>query len=320
MARRATLTILALVALVTAGLDLWTKDWASKSLARFEHPMPLTVPDSMDGKTLSELLSAGPVPDAQVSDVLPLGPPLDADPDAMFPVGNAGTHVAYYLFESFERDRAPLVVMSPLYRERAKAEKGTFNLEDWKQQYAARKLTWSDVFIEQFPFLDRKEVRDLMDAGRVHPVPAPLPRLSAGTTVRKGDTYLLTQREIDVIPSFFRFVYAENPGAAWGILNTAPLLVRKIFLQAVSVLAMVLLFMIAWRLPSGQMLSGVALALVFGGALGNFVDRFRHYYVVDFIDMYVGTAHWPTYNVADIGITVGVGLMAIQILRKRSPF
>jgi signal peptidase II len=59
---------------------------------------------------------------------------------------------------------------------------------------------------------------------------------------------------------------------------------------------------------------------VFGGAVGNFVDRIARHYVVDFIDMYVGSSHWPTYNVADIGITVGVILLAFQMLRKRPPF
>jgi signal peptidase II len=60
----------------------------------------------------------------------------------------------------------------------------------------------------------------------------------------------------------------------------------------------------------------VALALVFGGALGNLVDRLHLTYVIDFIDWHVGDAHWPTFNVADAAITVGVGLLMLEWLRE----
>ena len=72
--------------------------------------------------------------------------------------------------------------------------------------------------------------------------------------------------------------------------------------------------------PSTDRISQVAFASLLGGAMGNFWERLIQGYVVDFIDMYVGDSHWPTYNVADIAISVGVGLLLLQMLRKKSPF
>jgi signal peptidase II len=121
---------------------------------------------------------------------------------------------------------------------------------------------------------------------------------------------------IPVVNGFWNWRYVENPGAAWGLLRNASDAFRVPFFRAVSVVA---LFFIIWffrtQLKEDQLLLVVALSLVFGGAVGNFIDRLHLSYVVDFIDWYVGERHWPTFNVADSAITCGVVLMAIEWMK-----
>jgi signal peptidase II len=121
---------------------------------------------------------------------------------------------------------------------------------------------------------------------------------------------------VEVVPGFWNHRYVENPGAAWGLLSNASEAVRVPFFLLVTVGAMVFILSLFRRLEDGQRLLMVALALVFGGALGNLVDRLHLTYVIDFIDWHVGDAHWPTFNVADAGITVGVGLLMLEWLRE----
>ncbi|MGF1510988.1 MAG: signal peptidase II [Myxococcota bacterium] len=117
-----------------------------------------------------------------------------------------------------------------------------------------------------------------------------------------------------VVDGFWYWRYVENPGAAWGFLRSAPESVRVPFFLLVPVIAAVFILTLYRRLGDGQWLMRVALALVFGGALGNFIDRVHLSYVIDFIDMYIGSYHWPTYNIADSAISVGVGLMMLEWL------
>ncbi len=118
-----------------------------------------------------------------------------------------------------------------------------------------------------------------------------------------------------VSESFWSFVYAENPGAAWSFLRDAPEWFRTPFFLLVSVVAMVFIVVYFRRTEPGQRGLRLALALVFGGALGNFFDRVRLGYVIDFIDWHwYSRFTWPTFNVADSAITVGVVIMAADML------
>lgn len=126
---------------------------------------------------------------------------------------------------------------------------------------------------------------------------------------------------VAVIDSFWHFRYVENPGAAWGFLSGSASWFRVPFFLLVAVLAMG--FMISYfrkSLPE-QGLLRVALALVFGGALGNFFDRVRLGYVIDFIDWhYYDQFTWPTFNIADVGISIGVGMLVLDMfLYKNAP-
>ena len=314
------IVIFVIIATAATAIDLGSKEWAKNSLARLEHPLVLTVGSDDDGKTVEEFLAAGPFPDADPRDVLPLARPLEIDATEPYPVSRVTRDRGYYLFLDEDRDSPPLFVANPALKEFSKKKGEGFSMSDWKAAWRDRVVKWPALIVDQFSFLDEEEAVELIDKKLLHPLAMNLPRLKGSIVVSEGESYLLIERNIDIFPGFFRFIYAENPGAAWGILSDAPQLIRKIFLQFVSLAAMLLLLVVAYRAPADQTASAVALAMIFGGALGNFVDRFGRHYVVDFIDMYVNTAHWPTYNVADIAISVGVGILALQVLRKKSPF
>lgn len=123
---------------------------------------------------------------------------------------------------------------------------------------------------------------------------------------------------IEVIPDKLAFVLARNRGGAWGLLQSSPEAIRKPFFLLVSCVAIVFIVSLFRRLAPGQRALRWGLPLVLGGAIGNLVDRVRYSWVVDFIDVHIvsgGRAyHWPTFNIADIAICIGVGLMAVDMI------
>jgi signal peptidase II len=148
------------------------------------------------------------------------------------------------------------------------------------------------------------------------PVPVILALLLAATdqaakawTVRN----LLLYEVQTVIPGWFDLVHVRNPGVAFSLLaGLDPQWVRPALL-AVTVLAIGgLLYFLRFLPEKGSSLWG--LGLILGGAAGNLIDRVRFGFVVDFIDLYRGSFHWPTFNVADIGISVGVLLLVADML------
>lgn len=115
-----------------------------------------------------------------------------------------------------------------------------------------------------------------------------------------------------VIPGFFDLVNVRNPGAAFGILNGAHGSWRAAFFIFVSIAALALIAVLVRK--AADRLTIVAFSLIGGGAVGNLIDRVRFGEVVDFIDWYYRSWHWPTFNIADSAITIGVGLLAIDML------
>ncbi len=117
-----------------------------------------------------------------------------------------------------------------------------------------------------------------------------------------------------VITSFFNIVRAHNPGAAFSFLADASGWQRWFF-TAVGVAAAVF---IVWLLRShaGQRLFSFALACILGGAIGNVVDRLQHGYVVDFLDFHWAGWHFPAFNIADTGISVGAALLIVDEIRR----
>ncbi len=124
-------------------------------------------------------------------------------------------------------------------------------------------------------------------------------------------------RPVTVLEDFWHFRYAENPGAAWSFLASAPEWFRQPFFLAVSAAAMVFIVIYFRRATDEQKLLRWGLALVMGGAVGNFLDRVRLGYVIDFIDWHwYDLATWPTFNIADSCISVGVGLLVLDMLKN----
>lgn len=127
-------------------------------------------------------------------------------------------------------------------------------------------------------------------------------------------------RPYHFIEEYWHFRYVENPGAAWGIFGNLPDGVRQGFFHVVSLAALAFIFSMYRRTTPGQGLMRMALSLVAGGALGNFLDRLMRGYVIDFIDWHWRNQpgmRWPTFNVADAAICVGVGLLMLDSLRGK---
>ena len=117
-----------------------------------------------------------------------------------------------------------------------------------------------------------------------------------------------------VITSFFNIVRAHNPGAAFSFLAGASGWQRWFF----TVIGVGAAVFIVWllRAHAGQRLFSFALTLILGGAIGNVVDRLQHGYVVDFLDFHWAGWHFPAFNIADSGITVGAVLLILDELRR----
>ena len=124
-------------------------------------------------------------------------------------------------------------------------------------------------------------------------------------------------KHVTVIPNHLDFIYAQNPGGAWSFLRGLPEYIRRPFFLFISAAAIVFIVSIYRRVRPDQTAMKWGLPLALGGAIGNLVDRIRYGYVIDFIDVYVTRGqnehHWPTFNVADIWICVGVALMAFDM-------
>jgi signal peptidase II len=116
---------------------------------------------------------------------------------------------------------------------------------------------------------------------------------------------------VTVHPDFWRFLYVENPGAAFSMLHDAAEPWRTMFLVAFGAVALVLIVTMLVRAKNSWQAS--ALALILGGALGNFVDRVRLGYVIDFIQWHwYDRASWPVFNLADAALSIGIVMLLIE--------
>ena len=118
----------------------------------------------------------------------------------------------------------------------------------------------------------------------------------------------------NVIPGLFDLVYVTNTGAAFGFLAGSKNLLRQVFFVGVAMVALVVIVYAYGHLKRQGKIFVYALGLIGGGAIGNLIDRLRFGSVVDFLDFYLGSYHWPAFNAADSAITVGVGLFLLGSL------
>ncbi len=114
---------------------------------------------------------------------------------------------------------------------------------------------------------------------------------------------------IVVIKDFFHIVHLGNPGAAWSLFEG-----QSTALAAIGVCSLIALFVFRKQLELEHPRTQLAFGLIIGGIIGNLVDRFRLSYVIDFLDVHINGHHWPSFNVADSGITVGVAIYVLSNL------
>jgi signal peptidase II len=118
-----------------------------------------------------------------------------------------------------------------------------------------------------------------------------------------------------IVPGLLNLVHTNNPGVAFGLFADAgtPWLAPLLIAFSVGVIAL-----LAWLLATGRAggrLAQCGLALILGGAVGNVFDRVLRHSVTDFIDFYLGSHHWYTFNIADAAIVAGAGLVILELFR-----
>ncbi|NUP10335.1 MAG: signal peptidase II [Polyangiaceae bacterium] len=133
---------------------------------------------------------------------------------------------------------------------------------------------------------------------------------------------LADDEDFEIVKGFFELRYARNNGGAWSALSDLPEIWRRPFFLFVSTAASVFIMSIYSRIDRRDWAMKWGLPLALGGALGNLVDRVRHGFVVDFLHVFIEykgqRKNWPTFNVADVWIVIGVALMAISLFMGKS--
>ena len=119
---------------------------------------------------------------------------------------------------------------------------------------------------------------------------------------------------LDVVPGFLKIIQVTNSGIAFGLFPSHGSWFGTALLALFGIAALAIVTYYFLKAPPDQTLLLIALALVMGGALGNLTDRILLGEVTDFLDFYIQTHHWPTFNVADSAISVGIGLLALETL------
>ena len=292
--------VLMLIVLV---LDLGTKHWAATTLASGAHPIVLR---HTDGATIQAALQAKGWSPPEIADAV------------------HGGQVARY---------APVHGLDP------------------KQTLSATDLSLDLVTLAETGLLAPRRWRPMpQDLGQpldellasawrvdVTAIPALLQnswratgRVEGPETPIAADELIAVRDHTIRVAEGFSLVYAENFGAAWSFLATSPPIVRLLLFVTISTVASIVMGWVLWKRKMATTLSTWALAGIMGGAVGNLVDRVHYRAVVDFVLNYVvfdessfwgrtfgpGLHAWPVYNVADIGITVGVILIALDSLRQ----
>jgi len=126
---------------------------------------------------------------------------------------------------------------------------------------------------------------------------------------------------ITVIPGFFNLTHLRNKGAAFSLLAGAPAVFRSVFFTTITLIAVAVIIVLIRKTHERFLV--VSFSLIAGGAVGNVIDRFRYGAVMDFINLYIWEKFsflnpWPTFNIADSAISIGVALLAIDMLFGKS--
>ena len=131
--------------------------------------------------------------------------------------------------------------------------------------------------------------------------------------------FLPYHQNIPIIKGFFDITHIRNPGGAFGLMANMNPTFRTVVFLFISSLAVGLILYFYKKTPNSQPLLATGFALIFGGAIGNLIDRVRFGNVVDFLDFYLGNLHWPAFNIADSGITIGIFIFIFHLVFKKLP-
>lgn len=125
-------------------------------------------------------------------------------------------------------------------------------------------------------------------------------------------THFTLSESLPIIKDFFSFTYVRNPGAAFGLFGTSHETFRTIFFLSIPPIALIVILLILKSVPKEDTVQILALSSIFGGAIGNYIDRLRFQYVIDFIEVhYKNVWSYPAFNIADSAIVVGVSVLAL---------
>jgi signal peptidase II len=136
----------------------------------------------------------------------------------------------------------------------------------------------------------------------------------------QGTKYMVVQKlplyqRVEVIQGFFNLTHVRNTGGAFGIFGGEKGEIGSILFVVVSLVAVGAILYLFTRVKENEKPLALSFSLILGGAIGNLIDRLRYGEVVDFLDFHLSTYHWPAFNVSDSAICIGIGLMALQLLK-----
>jgi len=322
---RRNVKVLILLALIVAVIDQWSKSWADQNLATRRHPLPIqvteatTLPDLIQTELgMSEGAVQALIKDGQVA---LLDRTAFKDPSQRpYPAAGPALARSAYVFTRGLENPPRLAVF--YHRNAALADARAQNggpLDEGARKKLIdemSEMTFAKSLREFVPSWSDESLEGLIRDGLVIPIRSGF-RPSLQTKVQPGDVVLVQRKTTSIIPGFLSFTYAENPGAAWSFLADADPKFRYWFFTLISIFAVLFLLALAVNQKKEDVLPICSYGLILGGAIGNFIDRQKTNYVIDFIDMYIGSSHWPTYNVADIGISVGVSLLLLAMFLDR---
>jgi signal peptidase II len=124
---------------------------------------------------------------------------------------------------------------------------------------------------------------------------------------------------VTIIPGFFNITHIHNPGGAFGFMARQDSSLRNFLFILLASVAVCVIFYFYKNTNKTHPFLASGFALILGGAIGNLIDRIRFGKVVDFLDFYIRSYHWPAFNVADSAITVGVTIFIFHLLFKKMP-
>ncbi len=129
------------------------------------------------------------------------------------------------------------------------------------------------------------------------------------------NTHIPKHRFIMVIDNFFAITHIRNPGVAFGLGADWSSEYKTYLFIGFSVIAIVAILIFFHQTPPENKMVRVGLILIFSGAIGNLIDRILYQEVIDFLDFFYGSYHWPAFNIADSCITIGVLLMFVDLIQ-----